>query len=69
MSNNSGCETKIVYCKGQHGEKCCNNPIGARNGSKLTIKRHNREIHIILLKGQSVEIVCEKCGHKTVIKV
>lgn len=61
-------ETIIIRCKGSNTDKlCCNNPICKKTGKRLTIIRHNREIHITLFKGQSIEVVCEKCGHKTII--
>lgn len=61
-------ETITIRCKGSKSDKpYCNNPICKKNGKRLTIIRHNREIHITLFKGQSIEVVCEKCGHKTII--
>lgn len=57
-----------IRCKGQKENKMCNNAICLKSGNKLTIKRHNRIIHISLSENQCVEIVCEKCGYKTVIK-
>ena len=66
MSNYTNCN--VIHCKGKTANnKPCNNPIGIKNGNKLTIKRHNREIHITLTKNQTVEIICEKCGKKTII--
>lgn len=64
---NSTYQTTTIRCKGKKDNKPCDNPICIKNGNKLTIRRHNREIHITLFKGQSIEVVCEKCGHKTII--
>lgn len=66
MSNNFN-QTATIRCKGTKDNRICNNPICMKNGNKLTIRRHNREIHITLFQGQSIDVVCEKCGHKTII--
>lgn len=61
-------KSRLVKCKGTKDGKVCNNPICVQNGKKVIMKRHNREIHIILFDGQNIEIICEKCGNKTVIR-
>ena len=61
-------KSKVIRCQHNYKGKKCNVPLCVQQNDLLIVKRHGREIQLVLLDENQIKITCERCRNITFVK-